>query len=237
MKYYKVIQDCLIDKEKTLIQGLSTGVIPTDGSVTALGSYCFAEQDIEEVTIPDSISTISSNAFSRCVKLHSVTLPTTITTLDATCFAWCKNLAYIHLPEGLVYIKTYVFDSCAFTDVEIPSTARYLLANSFGNMSSLRKVVFKGDKRPLTITENAFINSGDREAAPGDGIEFIVPWSSEDEEAIRISYEGVTDLNGNKKQPPVAPWGARNAKVTFTDRTIIYDYYGQPVELSSEEGE
>ena len=234
---YKVIQDCLIDKEKTLIQGLSTGVIPTDGSVTALGSYCFAEQDIEEVTIPDSISTISSNAFSRCVKLHSVTLPTTITTLDATCFAWCKNLAYIDLPEGLVYIKTYVFDSCAFTDVEIPSTARYLLANSFGNMSSLRKVVFKGDKRPLTITENAFINSGDREAAPGDGIEFIVPWSSEDEEAIRISYEGVTDLNGNKKQPPVAPWGARNAKVTFTDRTIIYDYYGQPVELSSEEGE
>lgn len=198
---YVVINDCLIDtQEKKLLQGLSTQdcEIPTDGSIIKLGQHCFSNTNIVATKIPEGVTEIPNNAFSRCYNLVSVALPDfSLEQLGATCFAWCTNLKSIKLPEGLKHIFTYVFDSCALSEVEIPSTVETILERAFGDMPTLKSVKFKqrlnadGSVYMPEIHENAFVTSG----SVDNEIVFEVPWASTD--------------------TPAAPWGAINARVKF----------------------
>lgn len=195
---YKVINDCLIDtQDKKLIQGLSTSIIPQDNSITCLGQYCFSNTQVNSISIPEGLTAIANNAFSRCTALTEVTLPSTLISLDATCFAWCLNLANIDLPEGLRYIYTFVFDSCALKDIVIPSTVETILERAFGDMPTLETVTFKkrldedGNIIVPNINEKAFAGSGSTDHT----LTFNLPWSSD--------------------KTPLAPWGATNCELNF----------------------
>jgi hypothetical protein len=177
-----VAQNCLIDiKNKRLVQGLASSVIPQDGSVTSLAQYCFANMQITSINIPNSITRISNNAFSHCEELETVVLPNTITVLEATCFAWCYKLTNVVLHEGLTDIMTYVFNSCALENVTIPASVNSVLNQSFGNIKTLQTVTFKkalnadGSVKIPDIGTEAFAGSGS-ETSP---IIFNVPWSEE----------------------------------------------------------
>jgi hypothetical protein len=182
-----------------LLQGLSGGVLTSDmgDKIRSLGEYCCSNTAITSAGIPEGITTIPTNAFSRCAALINLTLPSTLIKLDATCFAWCSNLAEVKLPDGLLDISTYVFNSCALENVEIPSSVNYVRAQSFGNIQTLKTVTFKkrinGDGTVFVpeIDVKAFSSSG----TASDPIVFNVPWS-----------EG---------QTPLAPWGATNAIINY----------------------
>lgn len=161
---------CLIDTNNLMLlhgtgAGSRPGGIPVDGTVQSLGEYCFASSGITNVWIPTSITTIPSNAFSRCEQLTSVTLPSTLKTLSATCFAWCYSLSEITLPEGLLNIGTFVFNSCPLKRIEIPSTILNIEDRSFANIPTLEEVVFKKPadgsiSPPPKINDRAFEGSG-----------------------------------------------------------------------------
>ena len=186
---FEVKQNCLIDiKNKKLIQGLATGTIPSDGSVTTLGQYCFASMPITLMQIPEGISKVANNAFSRCASLKEVILPSSMQVLEATCFAWCYELSKVNLPEGLTDIMTYVFNSCALSEVSIPASVNNILNRSFGDMASLKTVTFnrshEGKVNIPNIHYEAFINSGP--------IDFIIPWT---ESQHYIQFTGTYEKN------------------------------------------
>ncbi|MGN0797113.1 MAG: leucine-rich repeat domain-containing protein [Christensenellales bacterium] len=66
--------NCLIETESgTLILGCSNSVIPTDDSVTSIGSHAFSDcSNLTSITIPDSVTYIGSYAFSGCSNLTSI---------------------------------------------------------------------------------------------------------------------------------------------------------------------
>lgn len=180
---FEVVDGCLIDtRTKKLIQGLTTSKIPQDGSVTNLGQYCFANMPITSVEIPNTVSKIPNNAFSRCEALEEVILPNTIKVLDATCFAWCSKLSKIELHEGLEDIMTYVFNSCPLKKVVIPASVKNIYEQSFGNIATLQIVTFKkalnadGSIKIPYIHQKAFSSSSNANTP----ITFNVPWSEEE---------------------------------------------------------
>ena len=65
--FYHCAGNCLIETEsKTLIKGCNNSVIPMDGSVTSIGDAAFSGCDtLESISIPDSVTSIGTNAFSR----------------------------------------------------------------------------------------------------------------------------------------------------------------------------
>jgi hypothetical protein len=133
---------------------------------------------ITSVEIPNSISRIANNAFSRCEALESVTLPNTIKVLEATCFAWCSKLSEIELHEGLTDIMTYVFNSCPLKELVIPASVNNIYEQSFGNISKLQTVTFKksldddGSIKMPNIQHKAFDNTS--------VATFKLPWSLND---------------------------------------------------------
>jgi hypothetical protein len=212
---FVVIQDCLIDtRSEKLIQGLTTGRIPQDGSVTCLSNYCFANMPITSIEIPNSISIIANNAFSRCEALESVTLPNTIKVLDATCFAWCSKLSKIELPDGLTDIMTYVFNSCPLQEVVIPASVNSIHDQSFGNISTLQTVTFSkalaGTKIPF-IHHKAFDASG--------AVTFILPWGLNDHLDNFIGT--YTDAQGTIHDKDIFFGAVVGSTITFEDGTTI----------------
>ena len=75
--------NCLIEtKNKTLISGCKTSVIPADGSVTSIGDRAFAScSALTDIVIPDGVISIGNRAFASCTGLKSVFLPDSVTSI------------------------------------------------------------------------------------------------------------------------------------------------------------
>ena len=66
--------NCLIETgSKTLISGCKNSAIPSDGSVTSIGSYAFSGcTGLTSITIPDSVTSIGYHAFEDCTRLMNI---------------------------------------------------------------------------------------------------------------------------------------------------------------------
>ncbi|MBE6703479.1 MAG: hypothetical protein E7585_08760 [Ruminococcaceae bacterium] len=89
--YYSA-NDCLIEKaSKTLILGCKNSVIPTDGSVIAIGDWAFTGcVNLTSITIPANVMNIGRYAFEACEKLIEVC---NYSSIDVSgCFRNAKNI-------------------------------------------------------------------------------------------------------------------------------------------------
>ncbi|MBD5465769.1 MAG: leucine-rich repeat protein [Lachnospiraceae bacterium] len=78
-------------------------------SFTALKYIDCDNTNLEEVILPDSLETITAQAFLDCKLLKKVTIPASVKTIEEYAFARCSNLA-----EVLFYSKNAAMDSNSF---------------------------------------------------------------------------------------------------------------------------
>ena len=64
-------------------------------------SAAVANEQLTEITLPDTVNSISVRAFSGCTNLTSVTVPESVTEIGALAFAYCAKLERITY-EGTV---------------------------------------------------------------------------------------------------------------------------------------
>lgn len=93
-------------------------VIPDN--VTSIGT-AFEGTNIESVTIPASVTSISDYAFAFCDSLKSVSLPSTVTEIGEGAFMGCQSLTQIALPKALTTIGARAFMDSGLTTVNIPA--------------------------------------------------------------------------------------------------------------------
>ena len=82
---YHSAENCLIETAtNTLILGCKTSVIPTDGSVTSIGTEAFRGcTGLTSITIPDSVTSIDYRAFYNCTGLTNIKFNGTIAQWNA----------------------------------------------------------------------------------------------------------------------------------------------------------
>lgn len=156
---YKIMSDQTI--EITGYQGTDTApVIPgtIEGKpVTSIKSYAFARLDnLETLTIPDSVTRIGEGAFSEIRSLKSITLPKGVTSIPDYVFTGCENLKQVIFPEGLKSIGESAFSACrSLESVTLPDSLRNIDFSAFSSCSSLRSISFP--KNLEVIGEDSFL--------------------------------------------------------------------------------
>lgn len=101
-------------------------------TVTTIGSYAFSESSISNLNLPDSVTEIGSYAYQKCRNLIVIdNLPSQLTTIGGGAFEWCTNLTKVIIPDSVTSIYAGAFSYCkSLTDVEISDDSLKSIANS-----------------------------------------------------------------------------------------------------------
>lgn len=109
-------------------------------TVTKIGTYSFYSTGITEITIPESVTEISKNAFSYSNKLVKVTLPSSLTKLADSVFIGCSSLTTVNIPKSLTSVGSYALSGTAIESIVLPETVTELGDGAFSRCTKLTSV-------------------------------------------------------------------------------------------------
>ncbi len=81
--------------------------------VTNIGKKAFLCSELTSITIPDSVTSISEEAFRGCSKLTSIIIPKSVTSIDMNAFCHCSGLTSITLSDSVKVIGQDAFLYCS----------------------------------------------------------------------------------------------------------------------------
>lgn len=151
------------------------------------------DRSVTDVTLPEGLTSIGTNALSACLKLATINLPESLTSIGAYAFQLCSSLASIILPDGITTIGNRAFNSCTslkaisvpggvsalnqyvFTSCTALETIDLVGATSinaycFNSCSALSALILRADTLCTLANVNAFSGSG---IASGTGYIYV----------------------------------------------------------------
>lgn len=162
LENYDVVYPVKMEVEKTIyVEG-------DDYQVTEIGNQSFQGADIENITIPSSVTNIESFAFSNCDILEKISIPASVTNIGDNAFYGCVKLTSIDVDEdnaiylsddGILFNKDNTILLCfpagKTENYSIPNFLIELGPNSF-SYTSLATIDFSNANNLKTIGESAF---------------------------------------------------------------------------------
>lgn len=128
--------------------------------VTTMGRDACESNGIEELTLPNSLTTIDYFTFSNNTNLKTIHFGTGLKEIAYGAFKGCSALENLDLStSNIENIKSYAFSECtSLTSVKFPSSLRQIYGNAFSKNSALQAVTFNDGLDG--IGSSAFSDSG-----------------------------------------------------------------------------
>jgi hypothetical protein len=124
--------------------GVDVVIPPSLGSapVTAIADCAFKNNDnIETVSMPDTLQTIGSEAFRDCDNLKSADIPSSVTSIGVRAFFYCKSLMKAEVPAGVETLEERVFYYCtSMTEVTLHEGLKVIKTGALQSCSSLSSI-------------------------------------------------------------------------------------------------
>ena len=112
-KIFASVDGVLYNKEKTKLivcPPKKTGTVTIPNTVTSIETMAFTGcEDLQSVEIPNSVTEIGGWAFSGCAGLESISIPNSVTSIGDAAFRRCLGLTEITIPKSVVNMGSDVF--------------------------------------------------------------------------------------------------------------------------------
>lgn len=107
---------------------------------TVIPQHIFADSNISEITIPESVTKIGDGAFMYCGLLETITLPKLLDYIGMGAFN-STRIREFKLPVGLDFLGEYAFSgNTCITEMDIPGSVWLVRNGLFQDCSELRSV-------------------------------------------------------------------------------------------------
>ncbi|WP_407400025.1 leucine-rich repeat domain-containing protein [Treponema sp.] len=117
-------------------------VIVPEG-VVEIAPYAFSGCNMKSIRLPDSLTKIGEYCFNSCPNLESITIPGKVKEIKRNCFNKCDKLKEIKLPEELEIIGPYSMCSDNLEICILPASLKKIGDRAFFNCHKLRQVDYK----------------------------------------------------------------------------------------------
>ena len=112
-------------------------------------------ENLMEINIPDSVTSIGYRAFSRCHGLSSVTIPEGVTYIGNEAFYSCSELTKIAIPNSVIDLGEGAFYNCGkLTNITMSNNITTICEQTFFACSNLINIVIPDSVK--TIEKGAF---------------------------------------------------------------------------------
>ncbi len=117
-------------------------------------SYC---DNLESITIPDSVTSIDYSAFRGCSNLTRITIPDSVTYIGDSAFYGCRSLTSIMIPDSVRTIGGCAFQDCtSLKSIKIPNSVTSISSCAFYGCTSLTSITIPDSV--TSIENDAFTN-------------------------------------------------------------------------------
>ncbi len=117
---------------------------------------------VKKLILPAAITEIPDSAFvDFALELDEIAIPEGVTSIGANAFSGCVNVKKFTLPDSLLTIGDNAFKGCGFTEITITKNVTSIGANAFDGCATLATVTFTADANvvePLTLGASVFAN-------------------------------------------------------------------------------
>ena len=129
-------------------------------SVKYIGTNAFRNcKKLSSVTIGNGIKSISDSAFRNCTNLKNITIGSGVKEIDSYAFANCPSLESITIPDSVTSIKWGAFENCPnLKNVTIGSGVKSIGCDVFSECSSLENIKVKSGNKYYTTVDNVLYN-------------------------------------------------------------------------------
>ena len=169
-------------------------VIPN--SVSSIGSYAFSGCNvIKYLVIPSSVTSIGTGAFINCSGLTSITIPESVTSIGGSAFSGCSNLISVTIPESVTSIGGSAFFACSgLKSITIPEGVTSIGNGAFYGCSGLTSITVP--EGVTTINSQVFYNCSSLTSVKiPSSLKFIEPWAF-------VGCNSLQDVTVYAKIPP-----------------------------------
>ena len=116
--------------------------ITIPNSVTSIGMSAFSDcESLQQITIPNSVTSIGNEAFHWCRTLRKITIPNSVTTIGWSTFSYCNSLQQITIPNSVTSIGGEVFHNCkSLQQITILNSVTSIGRSTFSGCESLQQI-------------------------------------------------------------------------------------------------
>ena len=187
-------------------------------------------EEITDLVIPHSVTSIGNWTFSGCYGLTSITIPNSVTRIEEHAFSNCPGLISLTIPNSVTSIGRGAFNNCTgLTSVTIPNSVTSLGDYAFSGCNNIETVVSLNPSPPSGISFPSDVYLGT----------LYVPVGSEfayrNAEGWKNFYEIIEGMpDDTNKTYPLSVSASQGGSVSFLDKTVNNGSASVSVESGSE---
>jgi hypothetical protein len=126
-------------------------------TVTGIGNNAMEKSTVENVIMPDTVTSVGIQAFYCTSALKSVTLSKNLKNISYQMF-WYSGIKSVTIPDSVEIISPFAFEHTEITAINVPASVTYIQPGAFAGAEKLDSITVDSGNKNYTAVDGVLFN-------------------------------------------------------------------------------